>query len=111
MRMCKMDSDLYYWLFSTIAQAFAAMIALVGMFVIHRLQIQKSRVETTRRIFIIKFHQSVRGSYNLAFNEQELFPLQSITDEELEEKVQTREGVLRGDIERLMEEIETSMAT
>ncbi len=41
-----LSAEVYHWVYSTIVQAFAAMVAVVGMFAIYKLQLLRSSLET-----------------------------------------------------------------
>ena len=54
--------EVYQWVYSTIVQAFAAMVAVVGMFAIYKLQLLRHNVETEAE----RLGDSVRG-FNMAY--------------------------------------------
>ncbi|MBU2559842.1 hypothetical protein KKA03_03015, partial [archaeon] len=104
------DSQTYFWVFSTIIQAFAALVALIGMFVVFRLQIIKSEIESSYRDLSAFFRKNLSKDqleshidYDIIKFEKEIEKRQ----EEIEEgPTQGRRIQLKAQIEDFEEEIE-----
>lgn len=81
------DSQTYFWVFSTIIQAFAALVALIGMFIVFRLQSIKNELNSSYR--------DLAGFYNSTLPRDRLVKQVDKDIERYKEEIKKRQDELK----------------